>query len=384
MSSWLAYQQHLDRGKICSHYFSCGEQLYRRLCLSLRVCACVCMSVTPFLPCSYQWIFMKLTHWSYKMRVLRTTTGPKVKGHGHRGHSNFLSCPLRGSMPIWPISLILGTHIVRDVTIAILFHVKRSKIKVHRSFKMKVTGVIWNFCGVRSLASSFFNRITSYVAYIQHMRGRSVAHHFQDERSKVKVIWVVPNFWPCPLREFLLIWPNDLIFGIHTTGEGVIGRIVKGQVHMSHLKYLSCPLRGFLLSWSNHFICGMHTTHDWAMCRAPFSGRMVKGQHAGNTMYSLQRTHRGHPMALPKGRGVACLFWVLSLSLSELSHSSFSCCFQYHWIFDCDISIVYSIHVLVFLYLGGQLDKLCFSVRPPSRNELHTDCKLYHVLLLGK
>ena len=33
--------------------------------------------------------------------------------------------------------------------------------------------------------------------------------------------------------------------------------------------------------------------------------------------------------------------------------------------------------------LGGQLDKLCFSVRPPSRNELYTDCKLYHVLLLG-
>ena len=71
-------------------------------------------------------------------------------------------------------------------------------------------------------------------------------------------------------------------------------------------------------------------------------------------------------------------------TLSELSLSSFSCCFQYHLIFDCDISIVYSIHVLVFLYLGGQLDKLCFSVRPPSRNELYTDCKLYHVLLLGK
>ena len=102
------------------------------------------------------------------------------------------------------------------------------------------------------------------------------------------------------------------------------------------------------------------------------------------TMYSLQRTQRGHPTALPKGRGVECLFWVLSLSLSELSVSSFSCCFQYHLIFDCDISIVYSIHVLVFLYLGGQLDKQCFSFRPPSRNEQHTDCKSYPVLLLGK
>ena len=33
---------------------------------------------------------------------------------------------------------------------------------------------------------------------------------------------------------------------------------------------------------------------------------------------------------------------------------------------------------------AGQLDKLCFFVRPLSRNKLHTDCKLYHVFLLGK
>ena len=57
-------------------------------------------------------------------------------------------------------------------------------------------------------------------------------------------------------------------------------------------------------------------------------------------MYSLQRIQKGHPTARPKGRGVECLFWVLSLSLSELSLSSFSHCFQYHLIFDCDISIV--------------------------------------------
>ena len=97
------------------------------------------------------------------------------------------------------------------------------------------------------------------------------------------------------------------------------------------------------------------------------------------TMYSLQRTQRGHPRLARKGE-VWCVFseflvWVLE---------NFSCCFQYHLIFDCVISIVYSIHVLVFLYLGGQPDKLCFSVRPPSRNEPHTDCKLYHVFLLGK
>ena len=66
------------------------------------------------------------------------------------------------------------------------------------------------------------------------------------------------------------------------------------------------------------------------------------------TMYFLQRIQRGHPTARPKGRGVGCLFWVLSLSLSEISLASFSCCFQYHVIFDRDISMVYSIHVFVF------------------------------------
>ena len=34
--------------------------------------------------------------------------------------------------------------------------------------------------------------------------------------------------------------------------------------------------------------------------------------------------------------------------------------------------------------LGGQIDKLCSSVHPPSRNELHRNCISYHVFLLGK
>ena len=41
------------------------------------------------------------------------------------------------------------------------FMVKRSKVKVTR--------VIWNFCFVRSTAPSLFDRITSYMAYIQRM-----------------------------------------------------------------------------------------------------------------------------------------------------------------------------------------------------------------------
>ena len=56
-----------SRSRRSNQVFSCSRQLYRRLCLSVClsvcacVCVCVCVSVTHFLPCSYHWIFMKLT-----------------------------------------------------------------------------------------------------------------------------------------------------------------------------------------------------------------------------------------------------------------------------------------------------------------------------------
>ena len=58
------------------------------------------------------------------------------------------------------------------------------RMKGQRS-KVKVTRVIWSFYFVRSVASSLFDRITSYVAYIQHMRGQCVMHHFQVQRSRL-------------------------------------------------------------------------------------------------------------------------------------------------------------------------------------------------------
>ena len=63
---------------------------------------------------------------------------------------------------------------------------------------------------------------------------------------------------------------------------------------------------------------------------------------------SFVKNSDGTPHGSPEGRGVGCLFWVLSHSLSEISLSSFSCCFLYHVTFDGDISIVYGIHILLF------------------------------------
>ena len=53
---------------------------------------------------------------------------------------------------------------------------------------------------------------------------------------------------------------------------------VKGQGHTGHVKLLLCPLRGFLLIWPNHFICGIHAPYKGVKCRAPFSGRMLNVQ----------------------------------------------------------------------------------------------------------
>ena len=77
-------------------FFSCGKHLKRRLCLSacLSVCLYVCNA---FLPCPY---------------VARTISGLKVKDQGHRGHSKFLLCPHRGSVPIWLICTNICTNIV--------------------------------------------------------------------------------------------------------------------------------------------------------------------------------------------------------------------------------------------------------------------------------
>ena len=102
-----------------------------------------------------------------------------------KGRSIFLPCPLCSSVPISLIHFIWDTCTTHEVTMCCApFPNQKNKGQGHRSHL--------NF--VMSVVSCLFDRITSYMAYIQHMRGRCVVHHFQDERSKVKVIWIFRFF----------------------------------------------------------------------------------------------------------------------------------------------------------------------------------------------
>ena len=109
-------------------------------CLSVCVRVCVCVPITPFLPCSYYLIFMKFTpdiglikcFWPIPFQVTRS----KVEV---TGIIQFFVV----SAPIWPVCFIFGTNM---------------------------------FCSILTL--SLLGWITSYVAYIQHMTEQCVINLF--------------------------------------------------------------------------------------------------------------------------------------------------------------------------------------------------------------
>ena len=95
-------------------------------------------------------------------------------------------------------------------------------------------------------------------------------HNYQDERSKVNVTWVVSSFGPV---RSLASSKFDKITSYVAYMWCTIFRM-KGHRFRSQ----GCLLCGFLLIWPNHIICGIQTTHEGAMCLALFS--VWKGQRS--------------------------------------------------------------------------------------------------------
>ena len=129
-----------------------------------------------------------------------------------------------------------------------IFQVKRSKVRV--------TQVIWSFYRVRSVASSFSDRITSYVAYIQHMTGQCAVPHFQDERSTAKVTRVVSIFGA--IRSVVSSLFDCTISYVayiqHMRGRHISRK--KGQRSRSHRSF-------HVLAQSALTLCMWHTYNTW-------------------------------------------------------------------------------------------------------------------------
>ena len=124
-------------------------------------------------------------HWCYEMPVARVIYGEKVKGQGHRVHSNFMSCKSRCYAPIWQICFILGASIVHNMTMCTNPFPGQNG-KAHRSFEMKVTLVIRSFWRVRSLVSSLFGRIIYHMRYACNTWGDDdVSHIISGRNAKV-------------------------------------------------------------------------------------------------------------------------------------------------------------------------------------------------------
>ena len=179
--------------------------------------------------------------------------------------SKFLLCPLRGFMPIWLNRFIYATNTARGMMMCSIpfpgqglchtnsgkflpclsrflpkllhmrcnYEVMWTQCDTHNSkvkrWKVKITWLMWNFCGVCLMALCLSNRITSYVTQKQSMRRRCVTHHFQVKRSMVKVTW--------------------------------------------YFKVLLCPVHGSVTIRSIYFT---NTTHGDMMCHAPFPGQRWK------------------------------------------------------------------------------------------------------------
>ena len=219
----------------------------------------------------------------------------QVKGHGHRGHYKFLSCPLCGSVPIWPICFILSTNIVHDDDMS-------PSITVHNTLssndyltmccapfsgqKVEVTQFVWSFCCVHYMAPSLFDRSTADVVHTQAMRWRCVAHHFQVKRSKAKVKEVIESFAIFAL--WLSLFDRFTSYKEHTQPmrwRRVLCHFpVKRPRSKASFRIFAMSVCGSVPIWPIHVKCGTYTTNEGMMCHAPFPCQKVKGQaHTGRS-----------------------------------------------------------------------------------------------------
>ena len=182
--------------------FSCGKQLYRRLCLS--VCPSVCLSVRLCVCLSRTFYHVPIagSSWNLHQTLISWnacgTYNFRSKGQRSRSQGSFEDFVVSALWLHGYLTYLLYTwHKYSPWHGDVSRSNSRSKVqrsRSHRSFQMKVTRVVRSFGRVRSVAPSLLDRFTSYVEHTQPMRWRYVPQHLRVKRSKVKVTRVVRNF----------------------------------------------------------------------------------------------------------------------------------------------------------------------------------------------
>ena len=139
------------------------------------VCLSICVCHSFFLPCSYHLVFMKLTQ--------------NIRLKGQRSHRLFevfvMSAPW---LLAYLTNPLYNLHKYNPKDDDISHTISRSKgwrSRSQRLFKFKVTWVVQIFCHACSVAWCLFDRFVSYLAQLQPMSSRCVAHCIYFKRSKV-------------------------------------------------------------------------------------------------------------------------------------------------------------------------------------------------------
>ena len=195
-----------------------------------------------------------------------------------------LHCPLRSSLPIWPIHFICGTHTTHCKTMC------------HAPFpgeKVKIIQDIQSFCHVRSEALSLFHRSTSYVVHKQSITRRCVMHHFQINRSKVKFTQALQSFW-CVRYVAPSLFDSFTYHLVHTQPmkkRGVMHHfgVKRSKSHGSFEVYaMSAP---WLHPYFTDLLHMWHTHNPWRYDVSRTISRSKGQSHMGHSKFLLLFDH---------------------------------------------------------------------------------------------